>query len=59
MTIIVTVTYVLLVMRADNDGEGGIMALSLSHGKISTIWAGDDWTAILNDTGTYKAPWIP
>ena len=27
MTIIVTVTYVLLVMRADNDGEGGIMAL--------------------------------
>ena len=27
-------------------------------GKISQIWAGDDWTAILNDTGTYKAPWI-
>ena len=27
MTIVVTVTYVLLVMRADNDGEGGIMAL--------------------------------
>jgi len=26
--IIVTVTYVLLVMRADNDGEGGIMAPS-------------------------------
>ena len=25
--IIVTLTYVLLVMRADNDGEGGIMAL--------------------------------
>jgi KUP system potassium uptake protein len=25
--IIVTVTYVMLVMRADNDGEGGIMAL--------------------------------
>jgi len=25
--IIVTVTYVLLAMRADNDGEGGIMAL--------------------------------
>jgi KUP system potassium uptake protein len=25
--VIVTVTYVLLVMRADNDGEGGIMAL--------------------------------
>ena len=27
VTLIVTVTYVLLVMRADNDGEGGIMAL--------------------------------
>jgi KUP system potassium uptake protein len=27
VTIIVTVTYVLLVMRADNDGEGGIMSL--------------------------------
>ena len=27
VTIIVTVTYVLLVMKADNDGEGGIMAL--------------------------------
>src|SRR4029078_5264379 len=25
--IIVTITYVLLVMRADNEGEGGIMAL--------------------------------
>jgi KUP system potassium uptake protein len=27
VTIVVTVTYVLLVMRADHDGEGGIMAL--------------------------------
>jgi KUP system potassium uptake protein len=27
VTIVVTVTYVVLVMRADNDGEGGIMAL--------------------------------
>ena len=27
VTIIVTVSYVWLVMRADNDGEGGIMAL--------------------------------
>jgi KUP system potassium uptake protein len=27
ITIIVTVKYVLLIMRADNDGEGGIMAL--------------------------------
>src|ERR1041385_1034224 len=27
VTLVVTVTYVLLVMRADNEGEGGIMAL--------------------------------
>jgi KUP system potassium uptake protein len=27
VTIVVTITYVLLVMRADNEGEGGIMAL--------------------------------
>jgi KUP system potassium uptake protein len=27
VTLIVTVTYVLLIMRADNNGEGGIMAL--------------------------------
>src|SRR5882724_12606872 len=27
VTLVVTVTYVLLVTRADNDGEGGIMAL--------------------------------
>jgi len=27
VTIVVTIIYVLLVMRADNDGEGGIMAL--------------------------------
>ena len=37
----------------------GVDIYRLSHGKISNIWAGDDWTAILNDTGTYKAPWIP
>jgi len=37
----------------------GVDVYRLSEGKISNIWAGDDWTAILNDTGTYKAPWIP
>ena len=40
VTTIVTVTYVPLVMRADNDGEGGIMALitlirQRRHGKAS------------------------
>jgi predicted ester cyclase len=32
----------------------GVDIYRLSHGKISNIWAGDDWTAILNDTGTYN-----
>jgi len=31
----------------------------LRDGKISQEWASEDLTAILNDTGTYKAPWIP
>jgi predicted ester cyclase len=37
----------------------GVDVYRMSHGKISDIWAGDDWSAILYDTGTYKAPWIP
>ena len=36
----------------------GVDVYRLSHGKISNIWAGDDWSAIFYDTGTYKAPWI-
>jgi predicted ester cyclase len=31
----------------------------LKGGKISQEWAAEDLTAILNDTGTFKAPWIP
>jgi len=31
----------------------------LSCGKITEEWAGEDFTAFLNTTGTYKAPWIP
>lgn len=27
--------------------------------KIVEEWAGEDFTAFLNDTGAYKAPWIP
>ena len=34
VTLIVTVTYVLLVMRADNHGEGGIMALITLIGML-------------------------
>jgi steroid delta-isomerase-like uncharacterized protein len=36
----------------------GVDLYHLREGKISNIWAGDDWTALLNDTGAYKAPWI-
>ncbi|MGI5242569.1 potassium transporter Kup [Dactylosporangium sp. CA-139066] len=46
--IIVTVTYVLLAMRADNDGEGGIMALitllrrwgGQGGGRVAAVLAG-------------------
>ncbi|MFE9319383.1 potassium transporter Kup [Nocardia sp. NPDC052278] len=46
--IIVTLTYVLLVMRADNDGEGGIMALITllrrlgggAGGRVAVLLAG-------------------
>ena len=31
----------------------------LEGGKISQEWASEDLTAILYDTGTFKAPWIP
>ncbi|MGW1208196.1 potassium transporter Kup [Streptomyces sp. NPDC002499] len=48
VTVIVTVTYVLLAMRADNEGEGGIMALitllrrwSSQHGgRTAVVLAG-------------------
>jgi predicted ester cyclase len=31
----------------------------LQNGKISEEWAGEDFVAFLNTTGTFKAPWIP
>jgi KUP system potassium uptake protein len=48
VTLIVTITYVSLVMRADNDGEGGVMALitlvkrtpNKHGGRIAAILAG-------------------
>src|SRR3954468_16627436 len=42
--LVVTITYVLLVMRADNEGEGGIMAL------ITLIRR--------RDTGAFRTRWI-
>ncbi|HEY3686282.1 MAG TPA: potassium transporter Kup [Streptosporangiaceae bacterium] len=52
--IIVTVTYVLLAMRADNDGEGGIMALITLVGR----WSGQRrrrTTAVLAALGLFGA----
>ena len=50
VTVIVTVTYVLLVMRADNDGEGGIMALitlmrrrGMPGGRRGPRWCWPGW----------------
>ena len=31
----------------------------LEDRKIAEEWAAEDFTALLRDTGTYKAPWIP
>ena len=31
----------------------------IKNGKIAEEWAAEDFTAFLNDTGTFKAPWIP
>src|SRR5246127_5280004 len=50
--LIVTVTYVMLVMRADNDGEGGIMALITLVKK----WGGTGRTvAVLAALGIFGA----
>jgi KUP system potassium uptake protein len=52
--IIVTVTYVLLAMRADNDGEGGIMALITLLRRWSTPKAARA-TAVLAGLGIFGA----
>ncbi|HEY2280834.1 MAG TPA: potassium transporter Kup [Streptosporangiaceae bacterium] len=54
VTIIVTITYVLLVMKADNDGEGGIMALiALIRGRA--LPGGRRAKAILAALGIFGA----
>ncbi|MEU6553897.1 potassium transporter Kup [Streptomyces sp. NPDC046915] len=52
--IIVTVTYVLLAMRADNDGEGGIMALITLLRRWSSQRAGRT-AAVLAALGIFGA----
>jgi KUP system potassium uptake protein len=54
VTIIVTLKYVLLVMRADNDGEGGIMALITLIGKLQ-VPGGRRTTIVLAALGIFGA----
>ncbi|MFE3527277.1 potassium transporter Kup [Streptomyces sp. NPDC059161] len=54
VVIIVTVTYVLLAMRADNDGEGGIMALITLVGRWSKQ-RGQRAAAVLAGLGIFGA----
>ena len=54
VTIIVTVTYVLLAMRADNDGEGGIMALITLLRRFGTR-RGRRTAAVLAGLGIFGA----
>ena len=54
ITLIVTITYVLLAMRIDHDGEGGIMALI----SLLRRWAGANRagaTAVLASVGVFGA----
>ena len=55
VTIVVTLGYVLLVMRADNDGEGGIMALITLVGSRRTH-GGRRTKAVLVGLGIFGAP---
>ncbi|WP_374581681.1 potassium transporter Kup [Frankia sp. CiP3] len=54
VVIIVTVTYVLLAMRADNDGEGGIMALITLLRRLGTQ-RGRRTAAVLAGLGIFGA----
>jgi KUP system potassium uptake protein len=54
VTIVVTITYVGLVMRADNDGEGGIMALITLIRRASAP-RGRRLTAVLAALGIFGA----
>ncbi|WP_432972279.1 potassium transporter Kup [Dactylosporangium sp. CA-233914] len=55
VTIIVTVTYVLLAMRADNDGEGGIMALITLARRLGGQTRGRRTAAFLAGLGIFGA----
>ena len=53
--IIVTVTYILLAMRADNDGEGGVMALITLLRRWGTTHPGRRGAIVLASVGLFGA----
>ena len=36
----------------------GVDLYRLSNGKVTDDWAGDDWLAIMIQTGAFKPPWM-
>jgi KUP system potassium uptake protein len=52
ITLIVTIKYVVFVLRADNDGEGGILALAhLARQKVSKGWPAYRWIMLFGVIG--------
>jgi steroid delta-isomerase-like uncharacterized protein len=37
----------------------GVDLYKLANGKVTDDWAGDDWLAIMVQSGAFKPPWIP
>jgi KUP system potassium uptake protein len=53
ITLVVTIKYVVFILRADNDGEGGVMALAaLVH---RTLGGRGRWTAVFMAAGVFGA----
>jgi predicted ester cyclase len=36
----------------------GVDLYKLANGRVTDDWAGDDWLAIMIQTGAFKAPWM-
>ncbi len=53
LVIVVSLKYVLFVMRADNRGEGGVLALMAL--SLRSVWAGSKWAAVLMMLGMFGA----
>ncbi len=53
LILVVTLKYVLVIMRADNDGEGGIMALTALAQR--SLKAGSRWSYVVGILGIFGA----